>query len=234
MSGLSPEDFARAGEAPLFADLDRADLAALLEGAQARAYPEGGPLFAQGDAADRFFVVLAGQVHLFALTEAGDQSVIEMVQPVATFAEAAIFLSSRYPLHCATAPGTRLVHIPAAPFLRRLSENRILRSRLLTGLVRWQIRLWREVAELKRRSPAQRLAAALLALAVPDDPGHDPESGCARLRLPVAKSLLASRIGITPESLSRALARLKSVGVESRGRAVILNDPQALRRFLHG
>lgn len=223
---LSAADLDLVATAPLFAEVSRADLATMMEGARANAYAETELLFSQGDKADRFFVVLAGRVDLFALTETGDQSIIEVFDAVNTFAEAAIFSSGRFPLGCEVAAGSRLVHVPAAPFLKRLSENRHLALLLLGGLARWQARLVREIAELKSRSPAQRLASFLVALAKENGEGE------AQVRLPLSKAVLASRLGIAPESLSRALARLKAVGVESRGRDVVITDLAALRRLM--
>ena len=225
MAGLSPSDLALVATAPLFSDVAAADLALLTEGAQSVAYPEQTLLFGEGDAADRFFVILAGRVNLFALTEAGDQSIIETFDAVNTFAEAAIFSSAQFPLNCEVLAGSRLVHIGASGFLRRLSENRRLAMVLLGGLARWQMRLIREITSLKNTSPAQRLASFLVALAPAGEGG-------AHVRLPLSKGVLASRIGISPESLSRALARLKAVGVESRGREVVITDLDALRRLM--
>lgn len=225
MAGLSASDLDLCAAAPLFAALDRADLSVLLEQAQTVSYAEPGLLFSQGDSSDRFFVVLEGRVNLFALTETGDQSVIEVFDPIATFAEAAMFSSGKFPLNCEVVAGSRLIHVPAVPFLRRLSENRQLAFHLLAGLSRWQMRMIHEITELKSKSPGQRLASFLLALAKSDEDS-------AQIRLPVTKAVLASRIGIAPESLSRALARLKAVGVESHGREVVLTDLDALRRLV--
>jgi len=225
MAGLSLSDLALVATAPLFSDVSAADLALLTEAAQTVAYAEHGLLFSEGDSADRFFIILAGRVNLFALTEAGDQSIIETFDAVNTFAEAAIFSSARFPLNCEVTAGSRLVHIPAAGFLRRLAENRRLAMLMLGGLARWQMRLIREISSLKNTSPAQRLASFLVALA-------PAGGGGAQIRLPLAKGVLASRIGIAPESLSRALARLKAVGVESRGREVVITDLEALRRLM--
>jgi len=222
---LSAADMDLCAQAPLFAALERSDLSALLDQAQTTAYAETGLLFSQGDKADRFFVVLAGRVNLFALTETGDQSVIEVFDAVATFAEAAMFSSGKFPLNCEVVAGSRLVHVPAGPFMRRLSENRQLAFHLLSGLSRWQVRMIHEITELKSKSPGQRLASFLLALAKNSE-------GSAQLRLPITKAVLASRIGIAPESLSRALGRLKAVGVESHGREVVLTDLDALRRLV--
>lgn len=225
MAGLNASDLDLVARAPLFAALDPGDLTQLLDQAQAVSYPETELLFSQGDKADRFFVVLAGRVNLFALTEAGDQSIIEVFDPIGTFAEAAMFSSGKFPLNCEVVAGSRLVHIPAGPFMKRLSEKRALAFHLLAGLSRWQLRMIHEITELKSKSPGQRLASFLLALA--RDGG-----GQTQLRLPITKAVLASRIGIAPESLSRALGRLKAVGVESHGREVVLTDLDALRRLV--
>jgi CRP/FNR family transcriptional activator FtrB len=50
--------------------------------------------------------------------------------------------------------------------------------------------------------------------------------------LPYDKRLLASRLGMTPEHLSRAFASLRRHGVNTgHGRIVILNNPAALTAF---
>jgi CRP-like cAMP-binding protein len=215
-------DRARLARVPLLAGLAAGDLAALTEGAWVETYDLPTQLFAQGDPADRFFVLLDGRVTIYALTESGDQAVIEVFERACSFAEAAIFSTGVYPLHGEVAAGTRLIHIPAAPFLRRLGERPDLGLILLAGLARWQDLLAEEIFDLKRRSPAERLARALLDRAAAGEEGQ-----------PLPKALLARRIGITPESLSRALARLAAHGVGRSGPgAVEIRDPAALQRFI--
>lgn len=225
MAGLSATDLQAAAAAPLFAALKPEELQQLLDHAVAVSHPESSLLFSQGDDADHFFVVLEGRVNIFALTETGDQSIIEVFEGVSTFAEAAMFSSGKYPLNCEVVAGSRLVHVPAAPFLKRLADTPRLGFHLLSGLSRWQMHMIHEITELKSKSPGQRLASFLLALA------RDAQDGVL-VRLPITKAALASRIGIAPESLSRALARLKAAGVESHGREVVLTDLAALRRLV--
>lgn len=219
---LAAADEAVVLASPLFTEMDRDSALWLLEGASVTTMPDGGLLFSQGDPADRFFVVLAGRVNLFALTETGEQSIIEVIDEGHSFAEGAIFASSRFPLNGEVIAGTRLLVIPAAAFLKRLAERKGLTAALLASLARWQRRLMSEIADLKGRSPVQRLGSFLLALA---------EGQAGEVRLPLTKSELASRIGVTPESLSRAFSRLKPVGVTSRGRTFAIADRDALRRF---
>ncbi len=224
---LDDADRALAAAAPLFAEIDAKTILWLLDGAAVTTHPDGGLLFSRGDPADRFFVVLAGRVNLFALTENGDQSIIEVIETGHSFAEGAIFANARFPLNGDVAAGTRLLEIPASGFLKRLSERPDLTAKLLASLARWQRRLMSEIADLKGRSPVQRLGSFLLALAA-----SAPRDGAAAtVTLPLTKSELASRIGITPESLSRAVNRLKPLGVTTHGRRFVIADPDALRRF---
>lgn len=229
MLHLSEADLELIVRAPLFAGIAREQLLALLDGASVQSYPEAGLLFSQGDKADRFFVVLDGRVNLFALTDKGDQTIIEVFDKGWTFAEAAMFSSGTFPLNAEVGMGTRLLSIPVGPFMRRLSENRALAFQMLSALSRWQRHLLNEIAELKSKSPVQRLGSFLLDLAgaAAEAAGGEPVG----VRLPITKTVLASRIGIAPESLSRAIARLRVVGVESRGRDLVITDIAKLRQF---
>ena len=45
------------------------------------------------------------------------------------------------------------------------------------------------------------------------------------------KRTLASRLGMTPENLSRNFALLEKFGVKSSGRDIVIEDTPALKRF---
>jgi len=52
------------------------------------------------------------------------------------------------------------------------------------------------------------------------------------LNLPYEKALIASRLGMQPESFSRALKRLKPIGVEVRGDDVTITDIRSLCAYV--
>ncbi len=221
---LSMDDFQTVCRTPLFEELPQESLADLLEGASVRSYEDDTLLFSAGDRAECFFVVVEGAVRLFALNEDGSESIIEIFSAGASFAEAAMFASGRFPVNAEAMAGSRLLRIDAAIFLRRLGEDKASAFKMLASIGRWQLRLMGELYHLKAQTPAQRLAWYILQLT-------DVDSGSVTVRLPYRKSLIASRIGIAPESLSRAMARLVELGVKSRGDEVTVNDIQKLRRF---
>jgi CRP-like cAMP-binding protein len=57
-------------------------------------------------------------------------------------------------------------------------------------------------------------------------------NGTATITLPLDKSLIAARLGMQPETFSRALAKLKTVGVHSAGHDVVIKDLDALRAMI--
>ncbi len=74
------------------------------------------------------------------------------------------------------------------------------------------------------RSAPQRIAAFIIGL----DPRSD---GPAEMALPFEKSLLANRLGMKPESFSRALARLRPYGVTIEKETITISDLGLLREF---
>jgi CRP-like cAMP-binding protein len=218
------EDMAIIEATPLFSGLAAEDMKHILRGASVRAFDEDTLLFSAGDPADRFYVTLRGSVRLFALNKDGDEAIIEVISAGHSFAEAAIFSLAWYPVNAEAMAGARVASIGAVPLLETMRGNSVVAHRMLSSLCRWQLHLLAEIRRLKGQSPAQRLAWFLLSLA--DGADHS-----ALVHLPYRKSILAGRIGITPESLSRALARLAKLGVESKGDEVVLRDIPALRQF---
>ena len=66
------------------------------------------------------------------------------------------------------------------------------------------------------------VGAELLALA----PRH---TGPVTVTLPGGRQLIAGRLGVTPQSLSRAFAALRPLGVTGSSRTVAIADPARLR-----
>jgi CRP/FNR family transcriptional regulator, dissimilatory nitrate respiration regulator len=227
MNSLSPlcsADLAAACGVPLFSGLKREQVSELVAHASVRILDRDTLLFSAGDRADRFFIVVEGAVRLIMLNADGDETVIDIVEAVNTFAEAAMFGSGRFPVSGEAMPGTRLIVIEAQRLLRKLRDDPSLGLAMLAALGRWQLRLTAELYRLKWLSPTQRLAWYLLRLA-------EVSAGPARIRLPYRKAIIAGRIGITPESFSRALARLARHGVESRGNEIVVADVAELVRL---
>lgn len=180
-------------------------------------------LFGAGDEADCFYIVLDGAVKLFALAQDGRESIVEIFGPGTSFAEAAMLSTGRFPLHAEVIEDATLIRVGRRAFLYTLHSDHALAYRMLAALAKWNRRLASEISDLKGLTPWQRVAEFLLAQAPATE-------GRVEVLLPFNKEVLASRVGIRRESLSRVLGRLRVLGVHTSGNAVRIDDVDLLRR----
>ncbi len=220
---LGPAEVQKAGEVRFFKGLGADDLEALLKNAVLIEEEKGSLLFSQGDPADRFYIILEGRVKLFTANEEGEESIVEIFNPTTSFAEAAMFASGRFPVNCETVIPSRLIRIDGDPFLNVLKNKPRIGRTILSKMAGRYRHLLNEISQLKTQSPAQRLGAFFLSLT-------EGNEGTA-VALPYDKNLIAARVGMKPESLSRALSRLREIGVDCQKRELIVEDLDKLREF---
>ena len=226
-TGLTPEDLDVLERLPLFAGLSRDAVRDLLTDAWVQTFPRNKVLFLQDEPALRFYVIFEGWVKLFRESEDGDESVIAVFTNGESFAEAAIFDSANFPVGAMAVDESRLLVVPADSFIRRIRENSDYALKLMASMSRHLRRLVQQVEQLTVRSTTERLASFLIKLC-------PEESGPVVVQLPLDKSLIAGRLGMQPETLSRALAKLRALGVETKGNVVTISNVENLRNLGDG
>lgn len=181
-------------------------------------------IFAQGDRANAFYVVLDGWVKLYRLSQGGDEAVVGVFTRGESFAEPVMLLGGRYPASAEAASAGRLLEIDAEGFDAAMTEDPSLAAAMLASIASHADRLAAEIASLKLLA-APRRVAEFLAVQTGAQPGP------ATVILPHDKALLAARLGMTPETLSRAFTALRQFGVEVRRERVSVADAGALRAY---
>jgi CRP-like cAMP-binding protein len=212
---------------PLLQPFDKARLAALLGPAALAVYDDDAPMFSAGDPADRFFVVIEGSVRLYATLPDGRETTIAVIEAPASFGEAAMFASGVFPVNAAAMAGSLVLRIGAGEFLAELDAFPEFTMTVLRSLRGWEMRLLEDLRNARLKSPIQRLAGYVLALC-------GDHAGAATVRLPLRKGMLASTLGMKPETLSRNLQRLAAAGVTSTGEMIQVADTAALLRVFRG
>jgi CRP/FNR family transcriptional activator FtrB len=209
---------------PAFAAAGNGVLASLSEAAEERDEAAQTALLEQGGRAEHLHVLVEGQIGLTARAADGRTTVVEVVHPVDTFFLAAVLNDAPYLMGAVTLAPSRVLRVPAAEVRRLVDEHPPLARSMLGCISRHYRTLVAQVKDLKLRSSTERLACYLLSIA--------REHGVTgEFRLPYDKRILAGRLGMTPENLSRAFATLRGYGVETHGSRVALHDRGALERF---
>lgn len=197
----------------------------ILDGLGPRGYDRGVLLFEQGTEADSFFVVLDGWVKIYRTTPEGHETVVTVFRRGEIFAEAAIFMGGRYPVSAETVTACRLLRVNGEKLRRIIFENPNLALSMLASASYHLKSLVEQIEQMKRLTGPQRLADFLLRLC----PGYE---GACTVNLPFEKSLIANRLGMKPESLSRALAKLKPIGISTERDIVSIEDIGKVVKFV--
>jgi CRP-like cAMP-binding protein len=208
----------------MFAGLNHEAMLQLLHGSVPRQHAKNHMLFEQGEDAQAFYIVLEGWVKVFRPSLAGDEAVFGVFTAGETFGEAAMFIGGHYPAAAQVVEDSRLVAVHSRVFRDQLKKYPDLAFLMLGAMSRHLHSLVNQVEQLQTRSSAQRLAQFLFALA-------PVEEGSAVVALPYDKSLIAHRLGMKPESLSRAFARLRGQGVTTDGNRVLVDDMIQLQEY---
>ncbi|MGC9453693.1 MAG: Crp/Fnr family transcriptional regulator [Phycisphaerae bacterium] len=222
MAKLPPGRLDVLKQVPLFSALDEAALSELLRNCPVRSVAAGEAIFQPGRAADRFHVVLEGLVKVYQLSPQGQEQTLHLYGPGCTFGEAAMFAGGDYPAWARAAEDARVLEVLRAVLERAMCDRPELTLGMLAGLSSKLREFARLIERLSLKDVPSRVAAALL----------EEADGRREFRLGQTKRQLASKLGTTPETLSRSLGKLSDAGyIHVKGGTVTINDAEALRRL---
>ena len=209
----------------LFKDVPDDITQTLLEQSRKRSISRGKTLFIQGDSADSMFVVLKGWVKLTRISSSGEEVVLTVYSTGDSFGEAAALRAGLYPVSAEAVSDCELMSIKASVILKALTTHPELAVAMLSCTFQHLHELVLQLEDMKALSGAKRLAAFLIALAPIDN-------GSCTFSLPYDKVLIAARLGMKPESLSRAFARLRESGVMVSRNNVAIADIEGLHDYV--
>ena len=212
---------------PMFSEMGTAELDRIAAATVPLHFDKGSAIVQCGDPVTGFHVVVYGQVKLAFTSPQGVEKVVEIIRPGQTFGEALMFLDKPYIVFAQALADSLLLHVAKHAVLGELGPNPFGR-RLIAGLARRLHGLVRDVEAYTLRSGQDRIIGYLLA-----ELPEKTESGPAEVRLTPGKSVLASRLNMTPEHFSRILHDLAASGlIEVNGRSIRVPDLQRLRGHL--
>ncbi len=190
--------------------------------------PANAIIFEQDSELTHVYLVISGDVKLLRLVPNGDEKVMDIVQPGRTFAEGVLFArNSAYPVTSITISPSIVVGFESKTYLDILKESNELSLDMLGYLsvrLKWMMN---EVERLTLHNARFRLIEYMLG-EIKDD-----KDLRACLKLTIPKHVLASRLSIKPETLSRTFKELSDLGlITYEGSNIELLDPDELRRYI--
>lgn len=189
-----------------------------------RTYDRGETLFLQGETAQAIHIVMDGWVKLYRIAPNGGEAVVNVFAKGESFGEAVAFRSIAYPVSAEAVTNCEVMRIPSTAILEAMRKDPEIALSVVASTFIHLHSLVSQLEQLKAQTGPQRVAEFLLELC-------EQESGKCEVTLPYDKFLIAGRLGMKPESLSRSFARLKSVGVHINRNHAEIEDIERLRAF---
>jgi CRP-like cAMP-binding protein len=215
---------------PLFQELTPEQVIKIAAQAREKRLTKGEMLFQKGDLSRGFYVIVFGQLKLAFPSSSGNEKVVDILGPKQSFGEAVMFMDRPYPLFAEAIADTLLLHVAKDTVFELLASDPSFARHMLAGLSMRLHSLVQDVESYSLRSSAQRVIGYLLQHCPIEGDGDC--TGSIEITLPTSKQIIASRLNLTPETLSRILhdlAEAKLIGVQ--GKQITINDLKRLREY---
>lgn len=183
--------------------------------------PAGSQLFEQAETPAFAQFLLAGSIELLGVRDRVE-TLVELLRPVDLVIPAAVIGGQPYLMRARVYEEAHLLLVSAQVFREAVaSDHALCRAILgcLTAQFRRQVRLGKN---LKLRSAEERVGCYLVSLLGSSDAG-------VTVRLPIEKHLIASQLGMTRETFSRALSSMARFGMHIRGDVVDVENAAIAR-----
>ncbi|WP_319387544.1 Crp/Fnr family transcriptional regulator [Roseibium sp.] len=189
-----------------------------------REYDRGETLFLQGETAHAIHIVTEGWVKLYRIAPNGGEAVVNVFAKGESFGEAVAFRGHAYPVSAEAVTACEVMRIPSVALLEAMRRDPEIAVSVLASTFTHLHSLVAQLEQLKAQTGPQRVAEFLLGLC------HQEEGSCV-VTLPYDKFLIAGRLGMKPESLSRSFSKLKTIGVHINRNNAAIENIDRLREY---
>lgn len=212
----------------LFSGLDDAQFGKILSRTRLVPLAENDTLFEQQQPAKEIFLLRSGQIKLALISPEGHEKVIDLISPGGSFAEAIMFSGRQvYPVTATALLRSQVWGIDAATYEAILRQSTAACFAVMAQMSRrlhWQIA---EIDRLTLHNAAFRVVTYLL------DHVSSTHLHASEIQLDAPKHVIASRLSITPETLSRTLSKLSKDGyIDIMDTTVRIHDIERLRNYI--
>ena len=207
---------------PLLAGLNEENLKSIRAIALPKQIRKKEVLFAEGEEARGFYVILSGKIKVYKVSPEGKEQILHVVSAPDSFAEAALFLEGRYPAFAEALVDSQLLFFRKRDFIRLIEKNPQLSINIIISLSQFLKKFASLIEELSLKEVSSRISKYLLDLSLKlSKEGKSPQE----VELDLSKTQVALKLGTISETLSRTLGKMKAKGIidVKKNKILILN-----------
>lgn len=209
----------------LFQGLSEENLQNLLSNSTLRSVESGREIVQHGDEVKYLYVIIEGSVKTLRASPEGEEATIRMLTAGDTFMDAVIFMGGKSPIRATALKQSKLLMIPAHIIRQQVLRDGQLGENLLKIVSNHYKNAMQQIDSIVTKTPVARLGYYFLKLHMEQNPDS------MQVELPFQKSMIANHLGMKPETFSRALKKLKSIGIDVDHERITLGDAYSLCHF---
>ncbi|MBY3095119.1 cyclic nucleotide-binding domain-containing protein [Rhizobium laguerreae] len=207
----------------LFDGLNEATVEQLAATARFQTFAPDERIITEGQPAAFVYCVMSGFIRLSKSESAGREADICICEPGDTFGEYLLSGGGSYAYSAWSADGAEVAFFQLSDLQALADRYPIMHRNVMRITTRHLLCALDCIAGDRLHTAAQRVANYIV--------GRCPASASqVTFRLPYRKRILAGKLGLAPEALSRAFAALVPAGVEVKGRIVLVDSVDLLRK----
>ncbi|MEZ5690878.1 MAG: Crp/Fnr family transcriptional regulator [Rickettsiales bacterium] len=210
-------------KSPLFINVSPEVIKNFADAARLKMEPKGRVLFINGDKSEWFYLIINGWVKLFHETVDGTEVIVNIISDGSIFGENSVLNKDSFDYSAQTVEQTNLIMLPSILLKNVLANDRQISLNMLSQMAEYNRKQNRHIEHLNAQNASQRIGCFLLHL----HKKHRPP--LLTFNLPYDKSLIASNLGMKPETFSRAIVKLENkTGTSINGTIVNIENLQKL------
>ncbi|MGH1399422.1 MAG: Crp/Fnr family transcriptional regulator [Alphaproteobacteria bacterium] len=226
MSAIDVSKMKTLQNSPLFTGASDDFFKTLETEAHEQTCPKGKILFIHEEQATHFYYVKKGWVKLYRETLDGTQSIVDIVTVGHIFGETCIFENNLYPYTAEIVENATIIKAPLSALKKEIETNNTLALNMLASMSRYRHQQDQEIEHRTIQNAPQRIGCFLLRLV------DQRNTESITIHLPYDKTLMASRLGMQPETFSRALTKLREkTGIRVKGASIEMDTIDQLRTY---
>lgn len=214
---------------PLFSELDVEELRKITALSRLVNYKKDEYVFHEGEEFKGIFIVLKGLVKIFKMSPQGKEYILHLLTKPHLFGDVPLFTGGDCPASVVVMEDTTLLFIPKNEFLQLLEDNPGLSFKIMSGFAKRLKSITVKAEDLSLKEVVNRLADYILKGINSTGNLNFPEPF---FKIPLSNPTLAAYLGTIPETISRAMKKLKdSQVIRVHGRTVFVKDLKQLKKL---
>lgn len=228
MTDIPGEPFSCLNAVELFTDLTADDIAAIDRASPPRTFSSGELVFSQSQPVTALFILKAGRIRVFRVTEGGKELTIAILDPGAVFGEMLLVGQRMYDNYAEAIETSVICQLSVDQVEEHLLSNPKVAVKISRLLGEQVARLEERLTDMALRPLAARAASTLLKIAESEPKSRFSNSLSVRL----THEQLAGLLGVTREATSKTMSDLASHHLIRQGRGgIIIEDLSGLRQI---